>query len=73
MEAEEVTLKNIVEVSPRLGRSFGSMILWGEKKTLCLFEIFAMGLQLLSWHHGWKQAPTNLPCKHSKIFLILIN
>lgn len=70
MEAEGITLKNIVEVTPRLGRNFGSYDFVGEKRTLCLFKIFAMGLHFLTWHHGWKQAPTNLPSKHSKISLI---
>lgn len=36
MEAEGVTLKNFVEVTPRLGRNFGSYGFVGEKKDIML-------------------------------------
>ena len=36
MEAEGVTLKNILEVTSRLGRNFGSYDFVGEKKDIML-------------------------------------
>lgn len=49
-----VLLKDIVMGTPKLGRSFGSMIFAGENKGTMPVLDFAMGLHFLTWHHGWK-------------------
>lgn len=67
-----VFLKNIFMGVPKLGRRFGSMIFFfffveeQGRETMYTLNL-AVGLPFLTWHHGWKQASTNLPCKLSTI------